>query len=51
MAKRGKVLGTIKRGRVKIRSRRQMRYLHEYRIDHTHYVRRKGKLIKRRHVY
>lgn len=28
-----------------------MRYLHFARIDHTHYVRRKGRLLKRRHTY
>jgi hypothetical protein len=46
-----KVLGTIKRGRVKVRSAKQMRYLHVNRIDHTHFVRKGGKLRKVRHTY
>jgi len=46
-----RILGTIRRGRVKIRSRKQMRYLHAHRIDHTHFVRRKGKVRKVRHTY
>lgn len=48
MSKKGKVLGTIKRGRVKIRSAKQMRFLHQFRIDHTHFT-KSGK--KKRHTY
>lgn len=48
MAKRDKIIGTIKRGRVKIRSKRQMRFLHYAKIDHTH-IDKKGR--KRRHTY
>lgn len=46
-----KVLGTVRRGKVKIRSRRQMRFLEARHIDHTHFVRRKGKLRKVRHTW
>lgn len=48
VTKRGRILGTVKRGRVKIRSKRQMRFLHNERIDHTH-IDRKGR--RRRHTY
>ncbi len=46
-----RTLGTIRRGKVKIKSQKQMRYLHVHHIDHTHFVRRKGKLRKVRHTY
>lgn len=49
--KKGRVLGTTRRGRRKIRSPKQMRYLHQNKIDHTHFVRRKGRIRKVRHVY
>lgn len=48
---KGRVLGTIRRGKVKVRSKKQMRLLHVRRIDHTHFVRRKGRLRKVRHTY
>lgn len=45
-------LGTIKRGRVKVYSKKQMAFLHYARIDHTHFVYRGGRLVrKKRHVY
>lgn len=45
------VLGTTHRGKRKIKSEKQMKYLHAHKIDHTHYVRKKGKIIKKRHIY
>ena len=41
------VLGTIKRGTVKIYSEKQMRYLEMQRIDHTHFVYKNGKLVRK----
>jgi hypothetical protein len=41
------VLGTIKQGRIKIYSEKQMHYLHMEHIDHTHYVYKNGKLVKK----
>jgi len=47
-----KVLGTIRRGRTKITSAKQMRYLHSHRIDHTHYSYKGSSIIsKTRHIY
>lgn len=43
-----RVLGTIKRGKIKVVSEEQMHYLHLKNIDHTHYVyNKKGKLVKK----
>lgn len=42
------VLGTIKRGKVKIYSEKQMHYLDMENIDHTHFVYDEhGKLIRK----
>lgn len=42
------ILGTIKRGKVKIYSEKQMRYLEFKKIDHTHYVyNENGKLVRK----
>lgn len=41
------VLGTIKRGKVKIVSEEQMHYLHLKNIDHTHFVYKNGKLVRK----
>jgi hypothetical protein len=42
------ILGTIKRGKVKIYTEKQMRYLHFQHIDHTHFVYDKnGKLVRK----
>lgn len=47
-----RVLGTIKKGRVKVYSKKQIGYLHHNKIDHTHYKYRGGKLVaKKRHLY
>jgi len=46
-----KLLGTIKRGKVKIYSPKQMRYLHWQEIDHTHFKYKDGKRIATRHIY
>lgn len=47
-----RVLGTIRRGRTKVYSARQMAYLHAHGIDHTHFVYRRGRLVKKvRHTY
>ena len=46
-----KALGTVRRGKVKIYSPEQMRFLHVAHIDHTHFVRKGGKLKKVRHTY
>lgn len=46
-----KILGTVRRGKVKITSEKQMRFFHVHKIDHTHFVRKKGKIIKKRHIY
>jgi hypothetical protein len=43
-----RILGTIKRGKVKIRSAKQMRFLHWAKIDHTH-ISKDGKVT--RHTY
>ncbi len=51
MARKRRILGTVRRGRVKVRSTKQMKYLHVHHIDHTHFVRRKGRVRKVRHVY
>lgn len=45
-----KVLGTIKRGKVKIYSKKQMAFLHAKHLPHTHYVYKNGKVIKKRHL-
>ena len=50
MARR--ILGTIKRGKVKIYSKKQMAFLHRKKIDHTHFEYRGGRIIKKsRYVY
>lgn len=51
--KRGKkVLGTIRKGRTKIYSQKQMGFLHAHEIDHTHFKRRGGRIVaKKRHTY
>lgn len=42
------VLGTIKRGKIKVYSEKQMHYLHFKDIDHTHFVYNKGgRLVKK----
>jgi len=46
-----KELGTVKRGKVKIYSEKQMKYLHFKELPHTHYKYVGGKLIKKRHIY
>lgn len=52
MSKNCKVLGTIKRGKVKITSKKQIAYLHVHEIDHTHFVCRNGKIVRKvRHTY
>ncbi len=49
--KKGKVLGTTRRGRVKIRSQKQIRFLEAKKLPYTKYVRKNGKLRKvRRNV-
>lgn len=54
--RRKKVLGTTMRGRRKIRSQKQMGWLHarlregDSRGDHTHYVRKGGRIRKVRHT-
>lgn len=50
--RRRRVLGTTERGQRKIYSQEQMGYLHSNRIDHTHFVWRSGRLVrKKRHTY
>jgi hypothetical protein len=46
-----KPLGTIKRGKVKILSEKQMAYLHFKHLPHTDYVYKDSKVIKKRHTY
>ena len=47
-----RILGTIKKGKVKIRSKKQMGFLHYARIDHTHFKYKGKKLVKKsRHTY
>ncbi len=46
-----KVLGTVRRGKVKITSEKQMRFLHFKRLPHTDYIYKNEKLIKKRHTY
>lgn len=41
------VLGTIKRGKVKIYTEKQLHYLEMNHIDHTHFVYKNGKLVKK----
>lgn len=48
MAKKERVLGTTMRGKRKIRSQRQMNWMHRNRIDHTHITKRGRKV---RHTY
>ena len=44
-----KVLGTIKRGKVKIRSRKQIGYLEHHNLPYTSFKRGKGgKIVKKR---
>ncbi len=51
MKKKGRILGTTHRGRVKIRSKRQIRFLEYKKLPYTRYVRRHGKIAKvRRNV-
>ncbi len=40
-----RILGTVRRGRVKIRSQRQMRFLEAHHIDHTH-ITKSGKKVR-----
>jgi hypothetical protein len=47
MAGRGKVLGTIKNGKVKIRSKRQISFLEYMELPYTRYVYRKRKLVRK----
>jgi hypothetical protein len=42
-----KILGTVKRGKVKIYSDKQMKYLHFKKLPHTHFVYRGNKLVKK----
>jgi hypothetical protein len=42
-----RVLGTIKRGKVKITSMKQIKYLEVKKLPYTRFVYRKGKLIKK----
>lgn len=44
-------LGIVNRGKQKVRSQKQRRLLHVREIDHTHFVYRDGKVIKKRHIY
>jgi hypothetical protein len=48
-----RILGTVRRGRTKITSAKQMRWMHAHRIDHTHFVYdARGRLIRKvRHTY
>lgn len=46
-----RILGTVRRGKIKVRSKKQMAFLHAHHIDHTHYARKRGRLRKVRHVY
>lgn len=42
------ILGTIKRGKVKVYSESQMHYLEMNKIDHTHFVyNEKGQLVRK----
>ena len=49
----GKVLGTVKRRKVKITSEKQMAYLHFMKLPHTHFsYDKKGRAIRKtRHTY
>ena len=46
-----KVLGTVKRGKVKITSEKQMKFLHFKKLAHTHFKYVDGHLVKKRHTY
>ena len=46
-----KVLGTVRRGKVKITSEKQMKYLHFKKLPHTHFKYKNDKVIKKRHTY
>ena len=47
-----RILGTIKRGKVKVYSQKEMAYLHYKKLDHTHYKYKGNRLVaKVRHTY
>jgi hypothetical protein len=43
-----KVYGTIKRGKVKIKSLKQLRFLEAHGLSYTSFKRKGGKIIKKR---